>query len=131
MLQARSSNWVTPGMRQRAAEALMASDQQQLPELVHLFNEISHRLENAQKLLQLDGNKWLPSIKELRRCDMLLQEAELRLRFLQGAVGNMYFAVGRDEAITWEETERLAHARAALKFQWACILPQMCFGNKD
>lgn len=60
---------------------------------------------------------------------MLLQEAELRLRFLQGAVGSMWFAVGRDAGITYEETEKWAWARALLKKNWARVLPQMCFAD--
>lgn len=126
---ARQSDWVTPGMRSKTIEALIISDAHQLPDLVHLFGEIAHRLDIAQFTLQLPGRQWLSSEVQLRRCDMLLQEAELRLRFLQGAVGSMWFAVGRDAEITHEETERSAWARALLKKNWARVLPQMCFAD--
>lgn len=126
---ARQSSWVTAGMRQKAAEALITSTSQQLPDLVYIFDEIAHRLGIAQNELHSNGRQWLSSEIQLRRCDMLLQEAEMRLRFLQGAVGSMWFAIGRDDEITWEEDERLIGARARMKSEWACVLPQMCFAE--
>lgn len=129
-LSARQSRWVTQGMAQKAAEALITSSHLQLPDLVHLFNEIGHRLDNAQWMLRFSYEKqWMSAEIQLRRCDMLLQEAEIRLRFLQGAVGSMWYAVGRDKDVTWTENERLIGVRALLKKDWASILPQMCFAH--
>jgi hypothetical protein len=150
---ARRSQWVVEGMRVAIDEALTASQYKQLPDLVYMFSEISHRLSETQYLLYRPGADWQAAKKishrlsetqyllyrpgadwqaakkQLRRCDMLLQEAELRLRFLQTGVGNMWFTVGRDDAVSWDEGEVLATSRTAFESRWLSVLPQICFTN--
>jgi hypothetical protein len=126
---ARRSQWVVEGMRVAIDEALTASQYKQLPDLVYMFSEISHRLSETQYLLYRPGADWQAAEKQLRRCDMLLQEAELRLRFLQTGVGNMWFTVGRDDAVSWDEGEVLATSRTAFESRWLSVLPQICFTN--
>lgn len=123
-VSARTSKWVTMGMQQKAADAFTTSPNHQRPDLVCLLNEVGYRLQEAQFLLS--SSHWTLSSAEvqLRRCDMLLQEAELHLRFLQGAVGSMWFAIERDQNIYWEEDQAGINE---LRSDWAKILPQMCF----
>ena len=64
---------------------------------------------------------------QLRRCDTLLQEAETRMRFLQAAVWNMWFAVEYDKLVTWDESEDQANERAVLRNGWLGALPKICF----
>jgi hypothetical protein len=126
---ARRSEWVVEGMRVAVDEALTASQYKQLPDLVYMFSEISHRLSETQQLLYQPGADWRFAEKQLRRCDLLLQEAELRLRFLQAGVGNMWFTVGRDDAVSWDEGDVLATSRAAFESRWLSVLPHVCFAN--
>lgn len=126
---ARRSEWVIEGMRVTTDEAFTASQYKQLPDLVYIFSEVSHRLNVTQKLFLRPGGDWQASEKQLRRCDTLLQEAELRLRFLQAGVGNMWFTVSRDEAVNWDEGDILAKARAAFENRWMSVLPQICFAD--
>lgn len=126
---ARRSEWVIEGMRVRTDDAFTASQYKQLPDLVYIFSEVSHRLDETQRLLHRPRGDWQASEKQLRRCDALLQEAELRLRFLQAGVGNMWFTVGRDGAVSWDEGDVLARARAAFENRWMSVLPQICFAD--
>lgn len=123
---ARRSEWVLEGMRFRVDEALTTSHYKQLPDLVYIFTEISHRLNNAQLLLG-EQYGWQGAESQLRRCDKLLQEAEIRLRFLQSGVGNMWFTAGRDNSVTWDEGAVLWKARKAFETRWLGVLPQICF----
>lgn len=116
-------------MRGEIDDAFIASQYKQLPDLVYIFSEISHRLSGIQRLFLERGVEWRATEKQLRRCDMLLQEAEIRLRFLQSGVGNMWFTVGRDDAVSWDEGNVLAKARAAFEDRWLSVLPQICFAN--
>ena len=68
---------------------------------------------------------------QLRRCDTLLQEAEIRMRFLQAAVWNMWFAVEFDKLVTWDESEEMADARAVLRNGWLGALPKICFMDES
>lgn len=125
---ARQSQWVVEDLRFKVEDALCTSVYKRLPDLIYIFTEISHRLNNAQFFL-VRGTQWQGAETQLRRCDDLLQEAELRLRFLQSGVGNMWFTVGRDNAVTWTEGKAYARARRTLEKRWLSVLPQMCFAD--
>jgi hypothetical protein len=124
---ARRSNWVVSDMRCIVDLALNASHYKQLPDLVYIFSEISLRLAEAQFRLGDYRGDWRVSEKLLRRCDALLQEAEVRLGFLQDGVWNMWFVVGKDERVVFDEGEEIERARAAFRDRWLSVLPQMCF----
>jgi len=124
---ARITRWVVSDMRDEATKALTALHFEQLPDLVSIFGEVSLRLGESQDLLCHPGKDWQAAEIQLRRCDVLLQEAEIRMRFLQAAVWNMWFAVEYDKLVTWDEGEDLADGRAVLKNGWLSVLPQICF----
>lgn len=127
---ARRSGWVVTDMRAIVDAALNASAYKQLPDLVYIFSEISLRLYQSQHLLGDLGADWQGAEKLLRRCDALMQEAEVRLRFLQAAVWEMWFVVGRDGKVLFEEGEESVSARAELEKRWLSVLPQICFAEK-
>jgi hypothetical protein len=114
-------------MREEAKQALTALHFNQLPDLVSIFGEVSLRLKESQDLLCHPDKDWQAAEAQLRRCDALLQEAETRMRFLQAAVWNMWFAVEYDKLVTWDEGEDLAEGRAVLKTGWLSVLPKICF----
>jgi hypothetical protein len=114
-------------MRDEATQALTALHVNQLPDLVSIFGEISLRLKESQDLLCHPDKDWQAAEVQLRRCDQLLQEAEIRMRFLQAAVWNMWFAVEYDKLVKWDEREDQAEARAVLRNQWLSALPKICF----
>jgi hypothetical protein len=126
---ARRSEWLVNDMRGIVDLALNASHYKQLPDLVYIFSEISHRLNASQQLLGRYRADWQASEKLLRRCDALLQEAELRLKFLQTGVWNMWFVVGRVEAVSFDEGEDCARAKVAFENRWLSVLPQICFAD--
>lgn len=128
---ARISQWVVQDMRAKAENALNASSYRQLPDLVYVFAELSYRLNESQLLLNSEKGDWQASERQLRRCDMLLQEAELRLRFVQCAVWNMWWTVGRDEKVSWDEGEDKERTRAAFEKRWLSVLPQICFNGRQ
>lgn len=128
---ARISKWVVQDMRARVENAFNASSYRQLPDLVYIFAELSHRLNESQLLLTSEEGDWQASERQLRRCGMLLQEAELRLRFVQYAVWNMWWTVGRDAAVSWDEGEDKERARAAFEKRWLSVLPQICFNGRQ
>jgi hypothetical protein len=114
-------------MRDEATQALTACPVNQLPDLVSIFGEVSLRLRESQDLLCHPDEDWQAAEVQLRRCDTLLQEAEIRMRFLQAAVWNMWFAVEYDNLVTWDESEEMADARAVLRKGWLSALPKICF----
>lgn len=112
-------------MREETTQALTALHFNQLPDLVSIFGEVSLRLRESQDLLCHPDKDWQAAEAQLRRCDLLLQEAETRMRFLQAAVWNMWFAVKYDDLVTWDEGEDLAEGRAVLKNGWLSVLPEI------
>lgn len=124
---ARVTRWVCPKMREEATQALTALHFNQLPDLVSIFGEVSLRLKESQSLLCHPDKDWQAAEIQLRRCDNLLQEAEIRMRFLQAAVWNMWFAVEHDKSVTWDEGDVLADGRVVLKNGWLSVLPRICF----
>ena len=127
---ARHSEWVVSDMRYIVDLALNVSNYKQLPDLVYIFSEISLRLYESQYLLGDYGGDWQASEKLLRRCDALMQEAEVRLKFLQDGVWNMWFVVGKDETVCFDEGEECERARAAFRDRWLSVLPQICFAGQ-
>ena len=125
---ARRSEWVVKDLQSEVHEALTTTVYARLPQLIDIFTEISHRLNNAQLFLVRES-QWRGAETQLRRCDDLLQEAELRLRLLQSGVGNMWFTVGRDEQVTWNEGKAYARARRTMERRWLSKLPQICFAD--
>ena len=97
---------------------------------MYIFSEISHRLDESQQLLWEHQGDWRASEKLLRRCDTLLQEAEVRLKFLQAGVWNMWFVVEKDEGVTFDEGEDCARARVVCENRWLSVLPQICFADR-
>jgi len=126
---ARRSAWVVPEIRCIVDLALNSSHYKQLPDLVYLFSEISLRLAEAQYRLNHYHADWQVSEKLLRRCDALMQEAEVRLNFLKAGVWNMWFVVDRDEKVVFDEGEECEKARAAFRDRWLSVLPQICFAG--
>ena len=126
---ARRSEWVVSDMRCIVDLALNASHYKQLPDLVYIFSEISLRLYESQYLLGDYQGNWQVSEKLLRRCDVLMQEAEVRLNFLQNGVWNMWSVAGRDEMVCFGEGEDCERARAAFRDRWLSVLPQICFAG--
>jgi hypothetical protein len=124
---ARITRWVVSEMRDEATQALTALPVNQLPDLVSIFGEVSLRLKESQDLLCHPDKDWQAAEVQLRRCDTLLQEAETRMRFLQAAVWNMWFAVEYDKLVTWDESEDQANERAVLRNGWLGALPKICF----
>jgi len=124
---ARVTRWVVSEMRDEATKALTALHVNQLPDLVSIFGEVSLRLGESQDLLCHPERDWQAAEAQLRRCDLLLQEAEIRMRFLQAAVWNMWFAVEYDKLVTRDEGDVLAEAQAVLKNGWLSVLPNICF----
>jgi hypothetical protein len=114
-------------MRDEATQALTALPVNQLPDLVSIFGEVSLRLKESQDLLCHPDEDWQAAEVQLRRCDTLLQEAETRMRFLQAAVWNMWFAVEYDKMVTWDESEEQANERVVLRNGWLSALPKICF----
>lgn len=127
-LAARTSKWVIEDMQRLAAEAFTASPDHQRPDMIVLLHEVGLRLQETKHLLGLNAWTLASAEVQLRRCDVLLREAEVHLRFLESVVGEMWFVVGRDEAVRGG-VESLAEAgeREGLKREWAMVLPQMCF----
>jgi len=116
-------------MRSVVDLALNASQYKQLPDLVYIFTEISSRLDEARQLLREYRGDWRASERLLRRCDELMQEAEVRLDFLQAEVWNMVFMVGRDEKVVFDEGEVCERAREAFRDRWLGVLPHICFAG--
>ncbi|GAB7328342.1 hypothetical protein MBLNU13_g00334t1 [Cladosporium sp. NU13] len=127
---ARRSEWVVSDMRCIVDLAFNASHYKQLPDLVYIFSEISLRLYESQYLLGNYPGKWQDSEKLLRRCDALMQEAEVRLKFLQDGVWNMWFIVDKDEKVCFDESEDCNRARSAFRDRWLSSLPQICFAGQ-
>lgn len=126
---ARRSEWVVSEMRCTVDLALNASHYKQLPDLVYIFSEISLRLYESQYLLGDYQGNWQVSEKLLRRCDALMQEAEVRLNFLQAGVGNIWFVAERDEMACFDEGVDCEKARAAFRDRWLSVLPHICFAG--
>lgn len=126
---ARHSKYIVSEIRGIVELALNASHYKQLPDLVYVFSEISSRLNDSQKLLHNDRQDWQMSEVHLRRCDMLLQEAEVRLRFVQAGVWNMWYVVGKDEKVHFDEGDDAARAKRAFENRWLVVLPPMCFAD--
>ena len=126
---ARRSEWVVSDMRCIIDLALNSSHYKQLPDLVYIFSEISLRLYESQYLLGGYQGNWQVSEKLLRRCDALMQEAEVRLNFLQNGVWNMWFVAERDGMVCFDEGVDCEKARAAFRDGWLSVLPQICFAG--
>jgi hypothetical protein len=109
--------------------ALNSSHYKQLPDLVYIFSEISLRLYESQYLLGDYQGNWQDSEKLLRRCDALMQEAEVRLNFLQNGVWNMWFVAERDGMVCFDEGVDCEKARVAFRDGWLSVLPQICFAG--
>ena len=125
---ARCSKWIVYDIRGIIDLAFNVSYYKQLPDLVYIFSEISHRLNESQQMLSEYRADWQASERQLRRCDALLQEAEVRLKFLQDGVWNMWFVVGKDAAV-WFDGGDDCRAKAVLQNRWLSVLPQICFAN--
>jgi hypothetical protein len=128
---ARDTRWIVSEMRGEATQALTALHVNQLPDLVSIFGEVSLRLREAQDLLCHPDQDWQAAEVQLRRCDVLLREAETRMRFLQAAVWNMWFAVEYDKLVSWNEGEDLAKKRVVQRNGWLSVLPNICFMDQS
>jgi hypothetical protein len=126
-LSARGSSWVVKGMRDAVDDAFVVSHYKQLPDLVYIFSEISHRLSESQQYFHGAAGEWQAAEQQLRRCDMLLQEAGMRLRFLQTGLQSIWFSIGRDPAVRLDKGDVEANTRTTFETRWLSVLPQICF----
>jgi hypothetical protein len=121
---ARNSQNIVDEIRNIVLEAFTAPPNRELPMLVYIFGELGKRLEEAELLMYHEN--LVAADTGLRRCDSLLVEAQIHLRFLQGAVSEMWFLFGREEGVE-DESEDEGRQRSALEKQWTDKLPEDCF----
>lgn len=125
-LSARNSENLIIEYRDIASEAFTAPTLRELPALVYVFGEMSQRVREAGLLV--DAKNAVAAETRLQRCDGLLAEAELRIRFLQIAVEEIWFLLGREKDVYREEVDEEGKGRGVLEAEWVKVLPEVCFG---
>ena len=110
-----------------ASEACTAMPFRELPQLVQILTEVGMRLQEATVFLGWrNKNKGGAEVK-LRRVDMLLAEAEARMRDLAVVLDGMGALVCQADFQGAEEEADAAAAKQILRLKWEDVLPVACF----